>query len=337
MKLQLVGFGNVGRTLVLLIQEKKNKLASLGISLKIVSISDSKGTALSMKGLNPIQVLKHKNFQWNGFNDYILGHSAQDAIRNLEGDVVVELAPSTVSGEPGLSHIKTALARKKHVVTANKSPLVVAFEELTTLADKNHVRLLYEATVAAHLPVFCMAQACFTSDELMHLEGILNATTNFIIGEMEKGKDFQSSLEHAVNEGWAEQNCSDDVDGIDAARKVVILANSFFQRGVKLENVKVEGIRGVDHMIEAARKSHKRVKLVCEIVRKGRQVEMSVRPRLLSAEDPLAAVNGGDMAMKLTYKTAKRIFVSAQFTGVKQTASAVLNDIIKIGSTGQAC
>jgi homoserine dehydrogenase len=101
--------------------------------------------------------------------------------------------------------------------------------------------------------------------------------------------------------------------------------------------VKVEGIRGVDHMIEAARKSHKRVKLVCEIVRKGRQVEMSVRPRLLSAEDPLAAVNGGDMAMKLTYKTAKRIFVSAQFTGVKQTASAVLNDIIKIGSTGQAC
>ena len=337
MKLQLVGFGNVGRTLVLLIQEKKNKLASLGISLKIVSISDSKGTALSMKGLDPIQVLRHKDSQWNGFNDYILGYSALDAIRNLEGDVVVELAPSTVSGEPGLSQIKTALARKKHVVTANKSPLVVAFEELTTLADKNHVRLLYEATVAAHLPVFCMAQACFTSDELMHLEGILNATTNFVIGEMEKGRDFQTALNYAIREGWAEPNYSDDIDGIDAARKVVILANSFFKRGAKIENVKIEGIRKIGPMITEAKQSHKKVKLVCNISKKANKLKMSVAPRLVSSDDPLTTVNGGDMALKLTFETSQQIFVSAQFTGVKQTAYAVLNDIIKIGSLNQAC
>jgi homoserine dehydrogenase len=337
MKIQLIGFGNVGRNLVALIQEKESKLESLGIPLKIVSISDSKGTAQYVKGLSPEQVLKYKAAEWSHFSRYIKGCSAQDAIRNLEADVVVELTPSTVSGEPGLSHIKAALSCKKHVVAANKSPFVVAFEELTTLADRNHVRLLYEATVAAHLPVFCMAQSCFKADELVHLEGVLNATTNFIIGEMEKGKDFESSLEYAVREGWAEQNYSDDVDGLDAARKVVILANSFFQRGVKLESVKIEGIRRVDHMVEAARKSHKRVKLVCEIIRKGRQVEMSVSPRLLSTDDPLAAVNGGDMALKLTYKTAQRVFVSAQFSGVKQTVCAVLNDIVKIGSTSQAC
>jgi homoserine dehydrogenase len=182
-----------------------------------------------------------------------------------------------------------------------------------------------------------MIESCFKMDELMRIEGILNATTNFILGQMEKGRDFESSLAYAVREGWAEQNCSDDLDGIDAARKVVILANSFFEKGVKLENVKVEGIRTVDRLIETARKSHKKVKLVCDIIRRGHQVEMSVRPRLLSTDDPLAAVNEGDMALKLTYKTAQRVFVSAQFTGVKQTASAVLNDIIKIDSTGQTC
>jgi homoserine dehydrogenase len=337
MKIQLVGFGNVGRSLVALIQEKKSKLESLGIPLKIVSISDSKGTAQNIKGLSPGQVLKHKAAEWSRFSEYTKGYSARDAIRNFEGNVVVELTPTTASGEPGLSHIKTALSCKKHVVAANKGPFVVSFEELTTLADRNHVRLLYEATVAAHLPVFCMTESCFKADEPVHLEGILNATTNFIIGEMEKGKDFQSSLEYAVREGWAEQNCSDDVNGIDAARKVVILANSFFQRGLKLENVKVEGIGKVDDMIKEARKSRRRVKLVCEIVRKDGQVEMSVSPRLLPADDPLAVVKGGDMAMKLEYKTSQQVFVCAQFTGVKQTAYVVLNDIIKIGQINQAC
>jgi len=85
----------------------------------------------------------------------VKGYATLKAIRNLESDVVVELTPSTPSGQPGLSHIKAALVQKKNVVTANKGPFIVAYEELVSLAERNHVRLLYEATVAAHLPVFC--------------------------------------------------------------------------------------------------------------------------------------------------------------------------------------
>jgi homoserine dehydrogenase len=337
MKIQLIGFGNVGKNLVMLIKEKENALRALKTPLQIVSVSDSKGTAQNAKGLALAEVLKRKAAAWKGFSEYVEGYSALNAIDKLESDVVVELTPSTPSGQPGLSHVKAALMRKKNVVAANKGPLVVAYEELMKLAEKNHVRLLYEATVGAHLPVFCMVESCFKADQLVHLEGILNATTNFIIGEMEKGRDFHSALNYAIKEGWAETNYSDDVDGIDAARKVVILANSFFRRGARIEDVKIDGIRRIGHMLKEARQSRKRVRLICEISEKGNSLVMSVAPKLLSSDDPFATVKGGDMALKFVFNTSKQIFVSAQFIGVKQTACAVLNDIIKIGKLTEAC
>ena len=181
-----------------------------------------------------------------------------------------------------------------------------------------------------------MIESCFRADRLVRVEGILNGTTNFIIGEMEKGRDFQACLDHAIREGWAETNYLDDVEGIDAARKTVILANSYFKRGAMLEDVKIDGIRNIGKMIEKAKSQNKRVKLICSISRDEAGMKMSVSPRPIALDDPFASVNGGDMALKLYFETSQQIFVSAQFTGVKQTAYAVLNDIIKMASPTQA-
>ena len=337
MKMQLVGFGNVGKSLLALIKEKQETLRSIGVHLVIVSVSDSKGTALDKEGLDLEEMLEHKDSGWKGFGKYADGFTALDAIKEIESDVVVELTPSTPSGQPGLSHIRTALMRKKNVVTANKGPLVVAYSKLMKLARSNNVQLLYEATVAAHVPIFCLIDSCFRADELLSLQGILNATTNFIIGEIERGRNFQEALKYAIEAGWAETNYSDDVDGIDAARKVVILANSFFKNDAKLENVKVEGIRNVEPMVEKAKELNRRVKLVCEISKRGTKHEMHVEPRLIPLDDPLANVNGGHMGLKLSFKTSQQIFVSAQFSGLKQTAYAVLNDLTKISSIAEAC
>jgi homoserine dehydrogenase len=205
------------------------------------------------------------------------------------------------------------------------------------LTKTKRVHLLYEATVAAHLPVFCMIESCFRVDQLVRVEGILNGTTNFIIGQMERGRDFQTCLDHAIKEGWAETDYLDDVDGIDAARKTVILANSYFKRGGKLEDVKIDGIRNVGKMIEKAKSQNKRVKLISNISRDEAGMKMSVSPRFVASDDPFAPVNGGDMALKLFFETSQQIFVSAQFTDVKQTALAVLDDIIKMASPTQAC
>jgi homoserine dehydrogenase len=337
MKIQLVGFGNVAKNLVGLIREKEETLELLGFPLEVVSISDSKGTAINREGLDLDEILKHKKTGLSVLNEYVPKYSAIDSIGNIGSDVVVELTPSTFSGEPGLSHIKKALMMKKNVVTANKSPMVMSFKELVELAQRNSVRLLYEATVAAHLPVFCMVDSCFEADELLSLKGILNATTNFMIGEMEKGRTFEGSLKRAVKEGWSETEYADDVDGIDSARKVVILANSFFGLDAKLKDVKVKGIRDIEELLKKAKRLKRKVKLLCEIVRRGNTLKLSVGPRILSPDDPLNTVNNGDMGLKFSFRKSKQVFVSAEFHGPEQTAQAVLNDIVKICRRYHAC
>jgi homoserine dehydrogenase len=324
--------GNVGKNLLELIADKREPLNSLGINIVVVSISDSRGTAVDENGLTLNDVLNYKRLGWRGFNRYKPGCGALDAIRKVESDVVVELTPSTSNGEPGLSIIRAALMKRKHVVTSNKGPLVIAHKNLVKLAEKNGVQLLYEATVAAHVPVFCLINSCFKADKLLAVQGILNATTNFIIGEMEKGKSFQDALNEAIRADWAEAKYSDDVDGIDAARKVVILANSLFQADAKLEDVRIEGIRNIGTMIEKARRSNQKVKLICEIAKKKGKLKMSVAPRLVPLNDSFATVNGGSMAIKYTFETSQEVFVASQFTSPRQTAYAVFNDLIKITS-----
>jgi homoserine dehydrogenase len=325
-----VGIGNVGKELCELIEDKRDLLNSLGINIFVVSVSDSKGTAVAQNGLKLKEVVNYKRRGWHDFSNYKSGYGALDAIRDIESDIVVELTPSTPNGEPGLSIIQAALKKRKHVVTSNKGPLVVAYKNLVKLAEENNVQLLYEATVAAHLPVFCMLDSCFKADKLLAVQAILNATTNFIIGEMETGKSFQKALNEAIEAGWAETNYSDDVDGIDTARKMVILANALFEVGAKLEDVKIEGIRNIETMIEEARISNKKVKLICEILKEKGKLKMSVAPKLVSLDDSFATVNHGNMAAKFTFETSLEVFVTAQFMSPKQTASAVLNDLTKI-------
>jgi homoserine dehydrogenase len=330
MRIQLVGLGHVGLSLIQLIDEKKEMLKSLGLDPRLVSVSDSKGTAMDKRGLGSLEVLKYKTLGWKGFAKYVEGYRALDAIGEIESDVIVELTPSSLNGEPGFSNIMAALVAKKNVVTANKGPLVVAYRELVKMAKTNGVRLLYEATVGAHVPVSCLLESCFKTDELQCVRGILNATTNFVIGEMEKGKGFQEAIDKAVAAGWAETNYSDDVDGIDSARKLVIMANALFGENATLKDVKAEGIRHVEALVKAACEEKKRVKLICEITRDKGKLEMTVSPEQISSDDPLATMNQGNMAIRYTFKTSREVFVSAQFLGPLQTAYAVLNDIVRI-------
>jgi homoserine dehydrogenase len=153
MKAQIIGFGNVAKNLLELMIEEEKNLKCLGIDLKIVSISDSKGTAIDENGLNLQTLLKKKKEDWQGYQNYRKGFGALEAINKVESEAIIELTPSTNDGEPGLSHITAALKRVKDVVTANKGPLVVAFDQLTELANSLNCKLLYEATVSAQLPV----------------------------------------------------------------------------------------------------------------------------------------------------------------------------------------
>jgi homoserine dehydrogenase len=336
MRVQLIGLGHVGRSLVQLIDEKKATLKLMGIELDLVSVTDSTGTAVDGNGLDPVDVVRLKQNSWKDFPGYSEGYSSLKAIREVDCDITVEVTPSTFDGEPGLSNIRAALQARKNVVTANKGPLVVAYGELMKMARENGLNLFYEATVAAHLPVFCLANSCFMADQLESVKGILNATTNYVLGEMEKGNSFQGAVDESVRAGWAETNYSDDVDGIDSARKLVIIANALFGQNARLVDVEVVGIRNVQELIAASRVENGRVKLLCSIEQGEAGLEMKVKPAVVSFNDALATVNGGDMAMEFCFGTSRKIFVSAEFLGPKQTAYAVLNDILKVAKKG-AC
>jgi homoserine dehydrogenase len=332
MKVQLIGLGNVSKSLIELLINENERLNSLGYPFKIVSVSDSKGTAFDANGLNLKEILKYKKEGWASFIKYKEGYMALQAIKDIESDLVVEMTQSTLSGEPGLSHIKAALSSRKHVVTPNKGPLVVSFKELMEMAKRNEVKLLYEATVAAHVPIFCLLSSCFIADEVVSVEGIFNATTNFIIGEIENGRSFKEALDQAIKAGWAEADYSDDVDGIDAARKVVILANTIYKSDFKLKDVKVEGIRNIEPLVKEAKGLSKKVKLVCEIKKKDDKIFLGVSPKMVAYDDPLSTINRGDMGIKFYFKNSQNVFVSAQFKSPIQTAYAVLNDMIKVAS-----
>lgn len=326
----------MGRSLIELIVEEKALLRARGHTIDIVAVSDSQGSAIDKEGLSPEEILKFRKPRWKGFPKYRKGYTASRAIAEIESRAVVEMTPSTLSGEPGLSNIRAALNAGKHVVTSNKGPLVVAYRELVNTAKAHKARLLYEATVAAHLPVFCLVESCFTADELQGIRGVLNATTNYMIEQIEKGKTFEEALKKAIKDGWAETNYSDDIDGVDAARKTVILANAFFNADAKLADVQTRGIRNVQDLMKEAQRHNAKVKLVCEIAETNNKLKMTVQPKRLFPSDPLATVNQGSMGLVFRFKTSRDIFVSAQFLGPKQTAYAVLNDLLKI-ETEAAC
>jgi homoserine dehydrogenase len=230
------------------------------------------------------------------------------------------------NGEPGLSNIKTAFKTGKHVVTTNKGPLALAFPALTELADYNKVYLRFSGTVGGGIPVLELAKKCLLGDKIVAIRGILNGTTNYILTEMEEKRiTFQQALKSAQKLGYAETDPSMDIDGIDAACKVVIMANWIMNKKFVLKDVTVQGIRGVTlQALEKASKRGNTIKLVGSI--DGNPV---VAPAEISKHDPLC-VSGVLNAVTFVSEFAGEETIIGRGAGGMETASAVLRDLLDI-------
>jgi homoserine dehydrogenase len=240
---------------------------------------------------------------------------------------VVEATPTNVrNGEPGLSHIKTAFKTGKHVVTTNKGPLALAFPALKELADYNRVYLRFSGTVGGGTPVLELAKKCLAGDKIVSIRGILNGTTNYILTEMsEKRISFGQALENAKNLGYAETDPSMDVDGIDPACKVVIMANWIMNKKLTLKDVKVKGIRDINlEELERAVERGKMMKLIGSIDKDSR-----VSPMEIPIHDPLC-VSGVLNAVTFVSEFAGEETIVGRGAGGPETASAVLRDLLDI-------
>ena len=331
MRIILIGCGVVGQSFArILIRREAELVKNYGFHPRVVAMVDRGGAAVNPKELDLEKMLSVKVEKGTVAANREYGRlamSALDVIESVEAEAMVEATPTNIKdGEPGLSHIKTAFKTGKHVVTTNKGPLALALPVLTELADYNKVYLKFSGTVGAGTPVLELAKKCLLGDRIVSIRGILNGTTNYILTEMdEKRITFQQALENAQKLGYAESDPSMDVDGIDTACKLVIMANWIMNKKVTLRDVGVQGIRNVTpQALEEAAKRSCIVKLIGSI-----NDNLKVKPTEISRHDPLS-VGGVLNAVTFVSEFAGEETIIGRGAGGMETASAILRDLLDI-------
>jgi homoserine dehydrogenase len=342
MRVIILGMGSVASGLCHLISDRQRELKLMGLDLVVVSVVDSAGVAMDSEGLDLHKLLEVKKLLGTVArypNAGKLGVGSKEVIESLNADLVVDLTPTNlVDGQPSLSNIRRSLRLGMNVVTANKGPLALEMPILMDLAKLNGVALKFSATVGGATPFLSFAHDCLGGDEIMGIEAILNGTSNFILSQMENknGASFEEALLEAQKLGYAETDPSLDVDGLDTAAKLVILANWSMNRRFTLKDAKVKGIRDVrGQQIESAKSRNRRIRLVGKIgiEAKGKEI-VSVNPAELEVDDPLC-VQGTLNAVRFKTKLAGNLTLIGAGAGGDETASAILRDILEIKKLNQ--
>ncbi|MGB8217917.1 MAG: homoserine dehydrogenase [Candidatus Methanoperedens sp.] len=324
-KISIIGFGAVGQGVARSLLSKLEYLKKQGYDIRVVAISDSKGSEINTEGIDLEDALNRKKEKETVATGT---ETALEIIRDVEHDIVVEVTPTNIkNGEPGLGNIRAALAAGRHVVTSNKGPLALRFTELKEAAEDNGLHLRYEATVGGAVPIFNLVHEALAGNSIIGIEGILNGTCNYILTRMEEERmPYELVLKEAQELGIAETDPTYDVEGIDSAIKLVIIANSIFGQNATYGDVDITGITKITpEALELANKNNYVVKLVCE----AREGKLTVAPRLVPKRHPLAVGGTLNVASILT-DLAGRITISGKGAGSIETASSILSDILYI-------
>ncbi len=334
MKVMIAGFGTVGQGVAEVIGMRQELFQkSFGKKVTIVGAFDSSSLIKDPQGLDPEELVSRKA-STGKVGKRPLDGGVLELIKDYDFDTLIDTTPTNiVDAEPGLSYIRTALSAGKNVVTSNKGPLALKFKELSSTAAKNKVQLRYEGSVGGAMPVINLSRELLRGEKIYSLRGILNGTCNFILNRMkDEGLPFEQALSEAQEMGIAERDPSYDIDGVDSACKVAILANAIFGRDVTVHDVLRTGIRHItDDAIALAAEQHMVIRLIGEINEK----RVEVAPRMVPAGHPLA-IGGTLNIVQLITDLAGDITVAGRGAGRKETASAVLSDLLAMMSDGHS-
>ena len=329
MRIILCGFGVVGQSLVKLFDSRSEDLyAKYGLKPRVVGVFDSKGSAVDSSGLDLKKLVETKKNHGSVKNYSTTKNkmSGIDMIKNLEADVLIETTASNYKdAEPGMTHITMAMKKGMHVISVNKGPLALAFPSLLELATYNQVLLKFSGTVGGGTPILDYAKDSLRGERITSFAGILNGTTNYILTNMANGLTFESALKDAKDKGYVEADEALDLDGLDAAAKLVILANWIMGMKVTMPDIKCTGIRKVttDDIKKAAKKKCA-IKLIASCNK-----ELEVGPKEVSVDDPLC-VNGTLNAIAFTSEHSGTQTIIGKGAGGMETASSILRDLLDI-------
>ena len=258
-------------------------------------------------------------------------HDVREWLRLAKADVLFEATSlSPRDGQPAINHIRAALEAGAHAITANKGPIVHAYEELNALAVARGRRFLFESTVMDGVPIFALFRDNLPLVHLRGFRGILNSTTNVILSGMEEGLSFDESLARAQQVGVAETDPSNDVEGWDAAVKVAALVRVLMGAPIRLDEIQREGIGNLTgEAVRAARADGKPYKLVCRAQRTDQGVAASVRPEQVPLSDPLAWVAGTSSIVYFETDIFPGLAITESNPGLEATAYGMLADFVR--------
>jgi homoserine dehydrogenase len=328
-----LGFGNVNRTLVELLQRKNTELRErYGIQWRITGVGSRRiGWRANAAGFDVDELVRPPSldaFTEMRGQECVSYNTWLDA---AQPDVVFEATSLNVeTGQPAIDHIRGALEHGAHAITANKGPVVHAYEELRDLAARRGKQFLFESTVMDGVPIFSLFRYTLPAIEVRGFKGILNSTTNVILTGMERGLSFDESLGQAQQLGVAETDASHDIDGWDAAVKVAALVNVIM--GVRLPPQKVdrEGIRTLTgEAVRSARNAGAPYKLICRAQRTDSGVSASVRPERVPLSDAVALVGGTSSIIQFETDIFPGLTITEENPGLYATAYGMLADFIR--------
>lgn len=337
LKLALIGFGNAGQAFARLLLEKEEEVRRrYDTRITVVAITTkTRGNIVDAWGIDLDKALK--NVQNSGRFDKILGFSenstSQDIIDKVDYDVMVELTPLEFSsGKIATEHIRGALKRGKHAITANKGPVAWAWKELTELAKKQQCRFLYETTIMDGTPVFNMKRDSLRLCRVTGIKGILNSATNYILCEMEKGRELSEMIEEGKKRGFLEANPANDIEGHDSASKVAVLANVFMGAEITPLDVACKGIEDITQEdIKAANENGAVIKLMCRIEEdENGKVQGRVEPEEVKREDIYASIDGTSSILTITTDLMGTLTVIEEAPEVQQSAYGLFADLMSI-------
>lgn len=325
-KVGLCGLGTVGTGVVRVLADHKERIIhKLGCEVEITKILVN-------------DVLKERDViidrEW-------LTDKPEELVKDQDIDVIVEV----MGGVDGTKELlEEALKNKKHIVTANKDLMALHGRELLQLARENHCDILFDASIAGGIPIVRTLVDGLASDHIEKVMGIVNGTTNFIMTKMtDEGLPFDDVLKEAQRLGFAEADPTSDVEGLDAARKMTLLANLAFKMEVNLDDVEVKGITKVTQDdINFAHSLGYTIKLIGIAAMDDQKVEVMVEPTLLPKDHPLANVKNEFNAVYVYGDAVGETMFYGPGAGSLPTATAVVSDLmevirnIRLGISGNA-
>lgn len=321
-RLCFLGFGNVGRALARLLVAKSTELRErYEIEWEIVGVATRRmgwrasGEAIDVSNADDIQ-------SQLGFSEWLA---------TARPDVLFEttsLNPET--GQPAIDYLKASLQAGAHTITANKAPIVYAYDELNEIAKTNGKSFLFEATVLDSAPVFSLFRETLPGVKVRGFSGVFNSTTNVILETMEAGRSFAEGVKTAQELGVAETDPTHDVEGWDSIMKICAIARVILRTPLLPSEVRREGIRGLDsETVQAARAEGRPFKLLSRAtVNADGSVTASVRPEQIGAGDPFGSVRGTSLAIHFELDTIPGLTVVSHRPNLQSTAYGLLADFI---------